>query len=58
MSKAPYTIFSSLPPLKCSYQPVQKNEQDYVALENIVADSPNNKHTNRCSLFCCWGFRN
>lgn len=55
MSQGMNTIFSSLPKLKCSYEPISRNnneEYPYVAMENVVENSSNKP--SRCNIFCCW----
>lgn len=42
MSTQTSSIFSSLPPLKCAYQPVPatiKEEQPYIAMEELAGDT-------------------
>ena len=59
MSQGMQTIFSSLPPLKCSYEPISSNSNEqypYVAMENVIENSSNKP--SRCNIFCCWGLCN
>ena len=52
MSDQTRSIFSSLPPLKCAYQIVPiKEEQPYIAMEDLAGDNMNTTNANEKTCF-------